>query len=199
MDTPYQTDMVINDEGCLAYIMRNWLAKEIADELFEILKTDLPWVRYPTTVYGKTHPTPRLMCAFSDTGLEEHNYTSSSIPFQPWPISILEIKERLIREFNVHVDSALGNYYCLESDYIAFHSDREAMGLLHPVFGLTLGGTRDFDFRHKKDLSRKERRQLHSGDLLVMLGRTQELWTHGIPKRAHPPPRISLTFRQLQE
>jgi alkylated DNA repair dioxygenase AlkB len=35
------------------------------------------------------------------------------------------------------------------------------------------------------------------GDLFVMGGTCQRTWQHGVPKRAHADPRISIMFRPL--
>ena len=52
--------------------------------------------------------------------------------------------------------------------------------------------------RCNADRTKKLRYPLGAGDVLVMSGSTQDLWTHSIPKRANADlPRINLTFRKV--
>jgi len=78
------------------------------------------------------------------------------------------------------------------------HSDNEKeLGDLPEIISLSLGACRTILFKNKttKKLIRIE---LENGDLLVMRGKTQDNWTHAIPKRTGCyEERINLTFRKI--
>jgi alkylated DNA repair dioxygenase AlkB len=63
---------------------------------------------------------------------------------------------------------------------------------------VSLGVTRKFSFRKKSDHSDKHSLLLHSGDVVVMRGITQQVWEHQVPKEPKVTgQRINLTFRQI--
>lgn len=91
------------------------------------------------------------------------------------------------------------NHYRNGSDYVAYHSDDEAMGLMNGVVTVSLGATRRFLLKHK-DTKTVTQLVLNSGDLVAMLGRCQDDYQHSIPKEALSvvsQPRISLTYRLI--
>ena len=66
------------------------------------------------------------------------------------------------------------------------------------IASLSLGGTRRFAFRHRRDPARKASIELTHGSLLLMAGDTQAEWKHALPRTAKPvPARINLTFRRI--
>jgi alkylated DNA repair dioxygenase AlkB len=78
---------------------------------------------------------------------------------------------------------------------VAYHRDRELRRLDDTLIAIvTLGAARPFLIR---PLGGGRSRDLRpgSGDLLVMGGRCQVAWEHGVPKVAHAGPRISATLR----
>ena len=99
-------------------------------------------------------------------------------------------------EFN----SVLLNYYRHGRDSMGLHADDEPeLGARPVIASLSLGATRRFFFRHKRDRSQQGLAlDLASGSLLVMAGETQANWKHGINKVSRPcGPRVNLTFRQI--
>jgi len=57
---------------------------------------------------------------------------------------------------------------------------------------------RRFCFRKLGDSDQKAEIALGNGSLLVMSGRTQELWQHALPRMLRvKEPRINLTFRVI--
>jgi alkylated DNA repair dioxygenase AlkB len=82
---------------------------------------------------------------------------------------------------------------------VAPHRDRELRHLDETLISIvTLGARRPFLIRPRGggksgDISPA------SGDLLVMGGRTQVGWEHGVPKVKHAGPRISVTWRWSSE
>ena len=102
-----------------------------------------------------------------------------------------------------HYDVPLGgiglNYYRDGRDSVAPHRDRELRHLDDTLIAIvTLGARRPFLIRPRgggksRDISPA------SGDLLVMGGRTQVGWEHGVPKVKTAEPRISVTWRWSSE
>ena len=78
------------------------------------------------------------------------------------------------------------------------HADNESeLGSQPCIASLSLGQSRNFDFRHNTR-PEKLRLPLEHGSLLVMQGVTQEYWQHGIAKTKKPiGSRINLTFRKI--
>jgi len=92
------------------------------------------------------------------------------------------------------------------NDFQGLHSDREMRWLDDTLIAiLVLGERRPFRLRPRRDANDPEARRDDSqdvvllpghGDLLVMGGRCQQDWLHGVP--AHPTttrPRVSITWR----
>ena len=98
-----------------------------------------------------------------------------------------------------YVNSVLLNRYRTGQDSVAWHSDDEPEFGENPVIGsVSFGGTRRFQFRHKRQKDVKREVELARGSLLVMSGATQSNWLHQIPKTAKAVlERLNLTFRQV--
>lgn len=94
-------------------------------------------------------------------------------------------------------NSCLLNLYRDGKDYVGWHSDDEKLYSKDaPICSVSLGQTRDFQLRLKKDRSHKLQYSLSHGDVFVMQGALQTHWQHQVPKRATAMhPRINLTFR----
>jgi alkylated DNA repair dioxygenase AlkB len=83
---------------------------------------------------------------------------------------------------------------------MGMHADDEAeLGPEPVIASLSLGETRTLVFKHKQDKSLKPVKiPLASGSLLLMRGRTQARWKHGINRQSKPcGPRVNLTFRSI--
>lgn len=84
---------------------------------------------------------------------------------------------------------------------MAFHADRELRDREADaiVAVLTLGERRPFLLRPMQTRGGAARRSRDfapgPGDLLVMGGRCQRSWEHGVPKVARAGPRVSVTWR----
>jgi alkylated DNA repair dioxygenase AlkB len=68
------------------------------------------------------------------------------------------------------------------------------------IASLSFGATRRFVLRprRKKGSIRAREFPLGHGSLLVMRGRTQHEWVHGVPReRTVTQPRLNLTFRRV--
>ena len=98
-------------------------------------------------------------------------------------------------EFN----HALVNRYRDGNDSMGLHADAEPeLGPNPVVASLSLGATRRFVIRHKRDREDRRELELVHGSLLVMGGTMQHHYRHGLPRTRHPVgQRINVTFRRL--
>lgn len=187
---------VINDQGAIAVISRQWLPKDIADKLCEKLQKEVKFNTYKIQIYGKTIDQPRRQYACGDPDNKFHHYSGTSIELNEWIPELKEIRDRLTKETGSKLNSCLINEYATGKQYIGYHSDREASGINDTVMIVSLGGPRDFCFKRKSDSS-VIKLSLNSGDALIMTGKCQHLYQHTVPKRAYANYRISLSYRNL--
>lgn len=190
-------EVVIDKNDSKVLIIRNYVDSDTSTNLCEKLKTELAWRSEELLVYGKRIMQPRRIYACGDPGLT-YRYSGLSIPVTPWIPEVLGLKERISEESGITFNSCLLNEYRNGQDYIGYHSDREALGPGNTVVTISLGGSRDFYFKSKSKPPETIKTTLHTGDCVIMCGKTQEDYTHSIPKRAQADYRISLTFRQIQ-
>ncbi len=165
--------------------------QRLMDELIQ----ELPWRQDYITMYGKTHPIPRLQLWMADNGL---SYTYSGIEMQPiefHPV-VLKIKELTEQKAKIKFNSCLINYYRDGNDYVAWHADDEK-GLGPTIASVSLGQQRSFKFKHRS-LPLKKAVDLQGGDIVVMEKPLQEFWLHQISKtKKEVGPRVNLTFRTM--
>jgi alkylated DNA repair dioxygenase AlkB len=178
----------------------NFLSTFEADELYaELLKVSL-WRQDKVKVFGKVYDQPRLCFLAAD---EKINYTYSglTLPAVEFSESLLSLKNRIEETTSAKFNSCLANLYRDGNDSNGWHSDDEKeLGSQPIIASISLGVTRNFDLKHKKNSLLKKRIELNHGSLLLMSGRTQEDFKHQIAKskRIHEP-RINLTFRYIFE
>jgi alkylated DNA repair dioxygenase AlkB len=170
-----------------------------ADRLLQELLTTTVWRQERIKLYGKLIDVPRLTawCGEEGTG-----YTYSGIVNepQPWTPALLEVKRSVEVPAGVTFNSALVNRYRSGKDSVAWHSDDEEEFGNNPVIAsVSFGGTRTFQFKHKKRKNVKASVELTHGSLLIMRGATQHNWVHQIPKTAKDvPERVNLTYRVVR-
>lgn len=159
------------------------------------LVAETGWRAETITVYGKQHLQPRLTAWHG-----EKAYTYSGLRLAPQPFSALqqEIRRAVEAATGRHFNSVLLNYYRDGGDSMGMHADDEPeLGAEPAIASVSFGATRDFILRHKAS-KRTVKLPLTSGSLLLMAGRTQHCWQHGINKSARPlGPRVNLTFRYI--
>jgi alkylated DNA repair dioxygenase AlkB len=164
------------------------------DITYDDVHSAVDWVQRSVTVYGKTHPQPRLTKWYGEVP-----YLYSGLTWEPAAMpqviqTIRTIVEVLTR---TNFNSVLCNLYRDGSDCVGWHADDE------PIFGgdpvvasVSFGATRTFKLRHNttKEVQSFE---LTDKSLFVMGKGIQTDWKHTIPKTTRPVgPRINLTFRQ---
>jgi alkylated DNA repair dioxygenase AlkB len=88
----------------------NFFGEERANELFEKLQHEIPWQQDNITVFGKTHPQPRLTALFGNEGKP---YSYSNIIMQPnsWNPLLMFIKNEIEELCNENFTTVLLNYY----------------------------------------------------------------------------------------
>lgn len=191
-------NVIINERGALAIHLKSWLPRKEADLLLHTLIEELQWEQPKGTYKGNEFTVPRFMYFCGPEG-KIHSYGGMDHVLHAWHPEVLKLKERIEAESGCQYNAALLNYYPTGQHYIAFHSDRETNGDYNRnVSMVSLGGPRDFQFKCKFEERPTITVKIESGDYLAMVGRCQDDYTHGCPKRAYAEPRISITLRKLQ-
>ena len=172
------------DDQSWVDVAQGWLHG--ADTLLDALIETVDWQRHRRWMYERMVDDPRLSRWFTAD--------------EPLPHGALAPVRSALE---AHYDVALGglglNYYRDGRDSVAPHRDRELRHLDDTLIAIvTLGARRPFLIRPRgggksRDISPA------SGDLLVMGGRTQVNWEHGVPKVKRAGPRISVTWRWSSE
>jgi hypothetical protein len=168
------------DDRAWLEIGRGWLRG--ADSLLDALIETVEWNQGRRWMYDRMVDDPRLSRWFRRGDALPH-----------------AALDRIGRELHARYRVPLGgpglNYYRDGRDSVAFHRDRELRHLDDTLIAIvTLGAERPFLIRPRSGGTSRNLSPA-SGDLLVMGGRTQRDWEHGVPKVAHAGPRISATWR----
>jgi alkylated DNA repair dioxygenase AlkB len=165
------------------------------EQVLSRLIAETAWRSEVVTVWGKQHPQPRLSAWHGSAA-----YTYSGLTLTPLPFTelLLEIKAAVEQASGRRFNSVLLNYYRNERDSMGMHSDDEAeLGPEPAIASVSFGATRTFILKHKATKS-TVKLDLTSGSLLLMAGKTQANWLHGINKQTRPSgPRVNLTFRKI--
>lgn len=174
---------------------------EPLDQLLSTLINKTPWRSESVTVWGKTFQQPRLVAWYGDDG-QRYSYSGISLDPLPWTQTLLGVRDTVQALTREQFNSVLLNYYRDHRDSMGFHSDDEReLGPTPTIASLSLGATRTFVLKHKQRHDLKPVRiDLPSGSLLIMKGKTQQHWKHGIDKQAKPcGARVNMTFRQIAQ
>ena len=174
-----------------------------ADQILNQLSDEIDWEQRMVTVHGRTYPQPRLV-AWHGTGA----YTYSGLRLEPKPMTLLlaAMQQDVEQALGCRFNSVLLNRYVAGRNHgIGFHADNEPeLGRNPRIAMLTFGEGRALEFKPKKWLADKEPAAVPTsvptehGSLLVMQGRTQAGWLHGITKKIGKADRITLTFRSIE-
>ncbi|MBZ2206169.1 alpha-ketoglutarate-dependent dioxygenase AlkB family protein [Massilia soli] len=165
------------------------------DEVLARLVADTAWRAESITLWGKRHLQPRLTAWHGEAG-----YSYSGLDLEPLPFTplLLTLKQAVELATGHCFNSVLLNYYRSERDSMGMHSDDEAeLGPEPAIASLSFGASRRFILRHKHT-KQTLRLELSAGSVLLMRGKTQHFWLHGINKSTRPMgPRLNLTFRNI--
>lgn len=176
-----------------------WLSASRADALMAGLREGLDWEVHRIRMFGRMVDSPRLSSWIGDP---EASYVYSGIRFEPrpWHPSLLELRWDLQDALGVDFNSVLANRYRDGRDAMGWHSDDEReLGPCPVIASISLGATRRFAFKHRREPVRKLGLELAHGSLLVMRGDTQANYRHALPRTARAvSDRINLTFRRIE-
>jgi alkylated DNA repair dioxygenase AlkB len=168
------------DDQSWVDVARGWLHG--ADTLLDALIDTVDWQQHRRWMYERMVDDPRLSRWFT---------ADESLPHG----ALAPVRSALEAHYDVPLGGLGLNYYRDGRDSVAPHRDRELRHLDDTLIAIvTLGARRPFLIRPRgggksRDISPA------SGDLLVMGGRTQVGWEHGVPKVKRAGPRISATWR----
>lgn len=177
----------------------SFLSKGDADEFFKKLQENI-FLNGQMNTDAKVLAMPRLIKWFGD---KAYAYASIHHPAEEIPPYISKWMNQLNdflyeKQIDSSMNSVLINYYRDGKDKINWHSDDESQIGSEPVIAsLSLGDSRIFKFKHKVNKEQIDI-ELKSGDLIIMKGKTQELWQHAILPENNKKERINLTFRNTK-
>ena len=162
-------------------LVPGWLSG--SEALLRQLAHGVPWKEHYRTLFKQRFLEPRLTAEYRDI---------AAVPHAP----LVEAASVLSAHYGVRYDSLWLNLYRGGRDSTGWHRDRFSCRrpeCIVPV--LTLGATRRFLIKPRAggaSLAFSPR----SGDLLVMGGRSQQDWLHGVPKAPGADGlRISVNFQ----
>jgi alkylated DNA repair dioxygenase AlkB len=168
-------------------------------EVMARLVAETPWRSETVTLWGKTWVQPRLLSWHGDDGAS-YVYSGTRFEPAPWTPLLEDLRGRVEAAAGLTFNSVLLNYYRDHRDSMGMHSDDEPeLGREPVIASLSFGETRTLTFRHRTDKSQRSwSLPLPDSSLLLMKGRTQACWQHGIAKVAGPcGARVNLTFRRI--
>lgn len=173
--------------------------KEQADSIYTELLQKINWQQDNITVFGKTHPQPRLTALYGNEG-KPYSYSNITMQPHPWNSLLQKIKHYLEARTACEFTTVLLNQYRDGKDSNGWHADNEKELGPNPIIAsLSLGAERVFQLKHNTITEAKKSITLEHGSLLLMKGTTQHFWKHQIPKKAKPiETRINLTFRSIK-
>lgn len=166
-------------------------------ELINLWTQELDWIQSSINMFGKQVLIPRLNAWYGERG---YGYSGTYFKPKPWTPELKHLKTRIEKTTGHSFNSVLINWYRDGRDSMGWHSDDEAsLGINPQIASLSFGDSRKFVLREKSNKSNKHSLLLEDSSLLVMLGETQTLWQHAVPKTTRSlQSRINLTFRLIE-
>lgn len=160
-------------------LRRGWLTGD--DQLFAHLESTTRWHAGQRRMYDRIVAVPRLTASLPADGAGH-------------PVLAHAVRA-LTRWYQRPVDRVSLALYRSGADSVAFHGDRLGAAASDAIVAiLSLQGPRRLLVRPRKGGASRGW-HLGFGDLLVMGGRTQVDFEHGVPKVARAEPRMSVMFR----
>lgn len=184
-------DGVVEDYGLI-------LDADQAQQYFDYFHSYLAWKQDEVLLYGKYFQTARKIAWYGDQDFD-YQYSGTTKHAQQWNPLLLRLKQQIEAETGHQFNSCLANLYEDGMQGMGWHSDDEASLRSDQqetvIASLSLGATRKFRFKHKTQNETVDL-LLHSGQLIVMKGQTQQYWKHMLAKSSKvQQARINLTFR----
>lgn len=186
--------------GATLYYQPDFLDGQTADDLLNRLTNEIVWRQDRISVFGKTHPIPRLQAFQGDSGIC-YRYSDLTLHADNWHPAIAAVRDRLALLCEQPFNCVLMNYYRHGEDKMGWHSDDEPELGRNPIIAsVSLGTTRKFRLRHRFDKQQPPiELPLTHGSLCIMAAETQHYWQHSVPaSRRITAPRINLTYRLIK-
>lgn len=186
--------------GLRLCLWSGWLAD--APDLLPRLHGEIPWRQETISVWGRSHPVPRLTCWMGEAGAV-YRYSGLRLTPEPWTPLVRSLSRRVEEAAGCRFHAVLLNLYRDGDDRMGWHADDEPdLDPEAPIASLSLGATRRFQLRSLRPDEDGRREtiglDLGDGDLLLMGAPTQRHWQHQLPRRRGVrTPRLNLTFRRL--
>lgn len=182
--------------GDLALLGKLYSSEKSASLLASLI-TNIQWNEDYCVVFGRRFQIPRLQAWYADEGIQ-YSYSNNLLKNQPWLDTLIDIKHDVEQITGHPFNSVLVTYYRNGDDHVNWHADDEdELGSEPVIASLSLGATRELQFRHKHN-DIMDSVLLHDGDLLLMHPGFQTHWQHRVPSEPSiKRPRINLTFRKV--
>lgn len=176
-----------------------WLDPAQADQLLASLRQGIDWEVHRIRLFGRLVDSPRLSSWIGDADAS-YVYSGTRFAPRPWPPALARLREQVSLAAGEDFNSVLANLYRDGRDAMGWHSDDEPeLGPRPVIASVSLGATRRFAFKHRREPDQKLVLELAHGSLLVMAGDTQANYRHALPRTARPVgPRLNLTFRRIR-
>jgi alkylated DNA repair dioxygenase AlkB len=132
-------------------------------------------------------------------GALPYRYSGQTLEPRAFSPALAALRDGVSERCQVDFNHLLVNRYRDGNDSMGLHADAEPeLGPNPVVASLSLGASRRFVVRHKKNREDRCDLELCHGSLLVMGGTMQHHYRHGLPRTARPVgQRINVTFRRL--
>ena len=167
------------------------------DDLLRQLSDRIPWQEDYFVAFDRKFLIPRKQAWFADDGLA-YRYADNLLASQEWLPELLALRHWLESHTRYSFNAVLATLYRNGLDSVDWHADDEReLGEDPVIASLSLGATRQFEFKAKDDEA------IHSIDLahgewVIMPAGFQQHWQHRIPAQPEVlTPRINLTFRYV--
>ena len=126
----------------------DFISQELANYYFKLFQESLSFQQGTITLFGKTHPIPRLE-AFFGIDNQVYSYSGKTLETQSFTKELLEVKTLIEEISDEKLNCVLVNLYRDGKDSNGWHADNEPELGKNPVIAsLSLGASRRFDLKH---------------------------------------------------
>lgn len=194
---------IIDTDGCKVVYIENFLSiEESRNLMFHLALSNFR--KEIIQMYGKEMVAPRKTISYGDSNTTYTYAGKKEVPIE-WTETMLGIRDMVYKKCQDFGDDqnpfnfVLVNRYKDENDYIGLHNDSESDIIEDScIASISIGAERQFDFV-ETSTKKKTSLILRSGSILLMLGKTQTFYKHGLPKSKNVcGGRFNLTFRHLK-